>query len=40
MTVEEAEDKAYQAIDMGLIKESQFDEYVQYLLKKHGNNPE
>ena len=35
MTREEAEVKADEAIEMGLIKPSQFEDYVNHLLEKH-----
>jgi hypothetical protein len=35
MPLDEAEEKAYQAIAMGLIKDDQFEAYVKYLLEKH-----
>lgn len=36
MTLEEAERKANEAIEMDLIKPEMFEEYVQHLLEKHG----
>ena len=36
MTLEEAIEKAEQAIEMGLIEREQFDAYVEHLLEKYG----
>lgn len=36
MTLEEAERKADEAIELGLIKPEMFEEYVAHLLKKYG----
>ena len=36
MTLEEAERKADEAIEMELIQPEQFSDYVQHLLEKHG----
>ena len=38
MTIEEAEEKAEQAVEMGLITRDQFDAYVKHLMKNYSKN--
>ena len=36
MTESEARNKAWRAVELGLIEEEQIEEYIQHLLETHG----